>query len=221
MRMIFSLLAHAWSLQLDLIWLGRRAEQDKDLEILLLRQQLCILQRHRLGARGWVPLGQAHVGRPCWQTDCLDEQRSCPARSALLLFEPKTLLKWHCELVRRKWTSRMGAPRGRTCAGSLLLQRDSQQMKKGASKASDYSVNMFSVRNIWLVAPNSCACTVRLCGASAACSRERRTNSSTVGRAIHKPTTRDGSNIASVWAVDLLAFDPANNLSRSAVDRIT
>src|SRR3712207_1962864 len=102
-----------------------------------------------------------------------------------------------------------------------FIQRDSEQMKKRASKASDYSVNVFSVWNIWLVAPSSCACTVRLCGASAVCSRERRTNHSTVGRAVHKPATCDGSNIASVWAIDLLAFDPANNLSGSAVDRIT
>ena len=38
------LLAHIVSLLFDLIWLGRRADQDKDVEILLLRQQLRILQ---------------------------------------------------------------------------------------------------------------------------------------------------------------------------------
>jgi hypothetical protein len=43
--MLFFLLAQAFSLLLDLIWLGQRAEQDKDVEILLLRQQLRILQR--------------------------------------------------------------------------------------------------------------------------------------------------------------------------------
>ena len=43
--MLFFLLAQAFSLLLDLIWLGRRADHDKDVEILLLRQQLRILQR--------------------------------------------------------------------------------------------------------------------------------------------------------------------------------
>ena len=43
--MLFFLLAHAFSLLLDLIWLGRRAEPDKEIEILLLRQQLRILHR--------------------------------------------------------------------------------------------------------------------------------------------------------------------------------
>lgn len=43
--MLYFLLANAFSLLLDLIWLNRRTDKDKDLEILLLRQQLRILQR--------------------------------------------------------------------------------------------------------------------------------------------------------------------------------
>ncbi len=43
--MIFYLLAHPWSVLLDLIWLRHRVDHDKDIEILLLRQQLRILQR--------------------------------------------------------------------------------------------------------------------------------------------------------------------------------
>ena len=43
--MLFFLLAQAFSLLLDLIWLGHRAKYDKDVEILLLRQQLRMLQR--------------------------------------------------------------------------------------------------------------------------------------------------------------------------------
>ena len=42
-------------------------------------------------------------------------QRSAAGlRDTLLLFQPETVLKWHRELVRRKWTSRTTAkPRGR------------------------------------------------------------------------------------------------------------
>ena len=42
--MSYFLLAHALSVLLDLTWLGRRADHVKDIEILLLRQQLRILQ---------------------------------------------------------------------------------------------------------------------------------------------------------------------------------
>jgi len=111
--MIFLLLAQAWSLLLDLMWLGRRAEQDKDLEILLLRQQLRILQRN-------VPRAP-HISR--WDKLTLvvlagkltTWTNGARARlgQVVLLFKPETLLKWHRELVRRKWTFRKRAPRGR------------------------------------------------------------------------------------------------------------
>ena len=43
--MLVFLLAHAFSLLLDTIWVGHRAEHDKDGEIVLLHQQRRILQR--------------------------------------------------------------------------------------------------------------------------------------------------------------------------------
>ncbi len=43
--MLFLLLRQAFSLLFDYIWVSRRDDRDKDLEILLLRQQLRMLQR--------------------------------------------------------------------------------------------------------------------------------------------------------------------------------
>ncbi len=43
--MLFLLLKQAVSLLVDLIWVSRRDDRNKDIEILLLRQQLRILQR--------------------------------------------------------------------------------------------------------------------------------------------------------------------------------
>ncbi len=43
--MIFFFVAHTLSILLDLVWLAGRTDIDKDIEILLLRQQLRILQR--------------------------------------------------------------------------------------------------------------------------------------------------------------------------------
>ena len=43
--MLFFHLMQAFSLPLDLIWVSRRDDRDKDLEILLLRQQLRMPQR--------------------------------------------------------------------------------------------------------------------------------------------------------------------------------
>jgi hypothetical protein len=48
--MLFFLRAHAFALLLDFIWLGHRAEHDKDVAILLLRQQLRMLPRRQARA---------------------------------------------------------------------------------------------------------------------------------------------------------------------------
>ena len=53
------LLAQAFSLLLDLIWLGHRAKHNRDVEILLLRQQLRMLQlkqRHPPRCSRWEKL---------------------------------------------------------------------------------------------------------------------------------------------------------------------
>ncbi len=112
--MLFFLLAHAFSLLLDLIWMAHRSEHDKDVEILLLRQQLRILQRthpHTPRISRWQKLTLVVlVGKLTGLTNGARTRLS----QVVLLFKPDTLLKWHRELVRRKWTfknkGRVGRP---------------------------------------------------------------------------------------------------------------
>ncbi len=111
--MLFLLLAQAFSLLLDLIWLGRRAEQDKDLEILLLRQQVRILQRKQPQLpriSWWEKLTLVILAR---KLTGLTSQGRARLSQVVLLFKPDTLLKWHRELVRHKWTFKKSARRGR------------------------------------------------------------------------------------------------------------
>ncbi len=111
--MLFLLLAQAFSLLLDLIWLGRRAEQDKDLEILLLRQQLRILQRKQPCApriSRWEKLTLVILAR---KLTGLTNHGRAPLTRVVLLFKPDTILKWHRALVRRKWTFKKKASPGR------------------------------------------------------------------------------------------------------------
>jgi putative transposase len=96
-----------------LIAATRRPDRDKDLEILLLQHQVRLLQCRqprppRLSR--WekltlavlaVKLGQGTTG-PGRRLDQL-----------ILLFKPETVLKWHRELVRRKWTFARRRPSGR------------------------------------------------------------------------------------------------------------
>src|SRR4028118_2312323 len=113
MSMMFFLVAHVFSMLLDLIGLGRQTDRGKDLEILLLRHQLLILHRkqpHVPRISRWEKLTLVLLARNL--TGLATSARSRLSQ-VVLLFKPETLLKWHRELVRRKWTFTKQAPRGR------------------------------------------------------------------------------------------------------------
>ena len=97
-----------WSLRrlLELLVLRRRSEREKEIEILLLRHQLRVLERQvarpQLTQADRVLL--AAFGRTL--------PRQAWKRS--LFVTPATLLRWHRELVARRWTyprRRPGRPR--------------------------------------------------------------------------------------------------------------
>ena len=118
--MICFLLAHAFSLLLDLIWLRRRADYDNDVKILLLRQQLRMLQRTQPRPpriSRWEKLALLVLVS---KLTMLTTSARARLGQVVLLFKPDTLLKWHRELVRRKWTFSKGTPRGRPPIGPDL-----------------------------------------------------------------------------------------------------
>ncbi len=118
--MMILLLARAFSLVLDLIWLNRRADHDKDVEILLVRQQLRILQRKQPQPpriSRWEKLTMVVLAGKL--TELTTRSRSRLSQ-IVLLFKPDTLLKWHRELVRRKWTFKKKVPLGRPPIASEL-----------------------------------------------------------------------------------------------------
>jgi len=103
------LLALIYRLALLLIGLlmTRSRRRSLQLEVAVLRQQLRVLERK--------------LGRPCWETPdrlllaALSRYLPRPAWRAFLV-TPETLLRWHRELVRRKWAlftrrrQRLGRP---------------------------------------------------------------------------------------------------------------
>ncbi len=112
-RMIFFLVAHVFSILVDLIGLSRQTDRDKDVEILLLRQQLRILQRKQAHApriSRWEKLTLLVLAS---KLTGLTTGARIRLGQVVLLFKLETLLKWHRELVRRKWTFKKQAPRGR------------------------------------------------------------------------------------------------------------
>ena len=113
--MIWFVVMHLFSTLLDLIRIGRLSEHEKDLEILLLRQQLGIAERklHK-------PVRASRVERLTLAVVTTKLRSSSnrtvgQLRQIIRIFQPETVLGWHRQLVKRKWTynpsGRGGRPR--------------------------------------------------------------------------------------------------------------
>jgi transposase len=116
----FSLAYVAFSAVLRLLARRRRSTFAKDVELLVLRHQLAVLRRQQ--PRSLVgPADRAFLA-------ALTQILPLPDRRGLIV-APQTLLRWHRELVRRKWTrskARSGRPpfEGRVRELVLRLARE-------------------------------------------------------------------------------------------------
>jgi putative transposase len=98
------ILAQVLTTLISIVRIGRMSEQKKDLEILILRQQLAILQRkqekpvktYRTEKMMLAILTAKLKEVARWSTGQL--------RDILRIVQPETVLGWHRDLVRRKWS---------------------------------------------------------------------------------------------------------------------
>src|SRR5260221_5756609 len=113
--MLWSLIAKVIKVILDALSVHVITNPDKDLELLVLRQQIRILER-RVGK----PVRPSRVEKLRLTLSAMQiKERALGSqqsfKNSLLLFKPTTVLKWHRDLVKRKWTfqrrGRVGRPR--------------------------------------------------------------------------------------------------------------
>lgn len=111
--MVWFVLLHLGAFLVDLLTATRRTDRDKDFEILLLRHQLRLLQRERPRPprlSRWEKLTLAVLTAKLAR---LTDGPRARLEHVVLLFKPETVLGWHRELVRRKWTTRRRTTGGR------------------------------------------------------------------------------------------------------------
>ena len=110
--MLFWTLSVIGSWLVDLVAVLSRSDHEKDLEILILRHQIGILQRNvkRPKVSRLERLFLAVLA------DRLQKRTGVSRRQlkeSVLIFTPRTVLRWHAELVRRTWTYKQGRRPGR------------------------------------------------------------------------------------------------------------
>jgi putative transposase len=93
--------------------IGRLSDQEKDLELLVLRQQVRMLERQLDKPVRPSRIEKLTLAIVAAKLKRVTHRSAAGLRDVLLLFQPETVLKWHRELVRRKWTYQATKPRGR------------------------------------------------------------------------------------------------------------
>jgi hypothetical protein len=160
------ILKHIFSTLLAIVNVRRLSDQEKDLEILVLRQQLSILQRklnHPIKPSKIEKLTLAVLTTKFKQTT---RQTANQLRDVIRIFEPETVLRWQSfprtigdrELVRRKWTypnkNKGGRPSISKETESLILRLARENSRLGYGKIVGellklgFHVSLTTVRNV-------------------------------------------------------------------------
>ena len=91
-----------------LVWdglcLSRMSAHEKTIEVLLLRQQLLILRRHQKRGPSLNHTEQLVLISPVENVCHLGHAQKARLEQLVLIFKPETLIRWHRDLVRKKWT---------------------------------------------------------------------------------------------------------------------
>jgi putative transposase len=98
------ILAQVFTILISIVRIGRMSEQEKDLEILILRQQLVILQREQGKPVKTYRTEKMVLAILTAKLKAVTRWSTGQLRSDLGIVQPETLLGWHHDLVRRKWS---------------------------------------------------------------------------------------------------------------------
>jgi hypothetical protein len=154
----------SWSLMqiltffLDIFTILGVKNWDKDLEIIVLRQQVRILQRK---VKSPPVISDPERIILAILTDKLNQSTRDARRrldQVMMVFKPDTVLGWHRELVRRKWAFKRKGKPGRPVISSeletLIVRLAKENLRWGYDKIRGellklgYGISASSVRNI-------------------------------------------------------------------------
>src|SRR5881394_1079502 len=100
--MMWCVIMKILSTALEGLWLWRKTDREKDLEILLLRRQLDIVDRARDKPLRVSRAEKLTLAVLAVQLKSVIDWSVEQIGKVLHIFQPETVFKWHRELVRRK-----------------------------------------------------------------------------------------------------------------------
>jgi hypothetical protein len=152
------ILKHIFSTIFTFITIGRLSNLEKDLEILILRQQLSILQRklnHPIKPNRIEKMTLAVLTNKIKRMSHQSTNQLC---SVIRIFQPETVLRWHHDLVRKKWTyphkNKGGRPTISKEIENLVLRLAQENPRWGYGKIQgeliklSFQVSQSTIRNI-------------------------------------------------------------------------
>src|SRR5688572_29338526 len=111
--MLWFVATQVFSILLDWLQLGRRSAQEKDLEILLLRHQFAIWERKHKEVVRPSRDEKFILAVLTARLRAVTQRTVQELRNIILIVQPETVLKWHRELVRWKWSQQQSSSGGR------------------------------------------------------------------------------------------------------------
>jgi len=107
------ILMNIFSVLLSLVRTRNLSDQDKDLEILILARQLTILQRKLDKPIRPNRADKLILSVLTNRLKILSNQSTAQLQSVIRIFQPSTVMRWHRQLVRLKWTHKRKNQGGR------------------------------------------------------------------------------------------------------------
>jgi hypothetical protein len=134
------------------------SDQEKDLEILVLRHQLDILERKHKKPIRPTRVEKLTLAVLTHRLKRMTNRTTNQLLGIIRIFQPETVLRWHRELVRRKWTRTLKHKRGRPRISQeiedLIVRLAQENVRWGYGKIEgelfrlDITVSQTSIRNI-------------------------------------------------------------------------
>lgn len=156
--MIWLFFGKIFTILLSLIRMSRLSEHDKDLEIIILRHQLDVMVRKQ---KNPVRPNRAEKATLAFLSAQLKKNSKRPIRQlgdVIRIVRPETVVRWHRELVKRKWThppkKRVGRPKIGQGRESLIVRLAKENLRwgyyriEGELKKLGLVASLTTVRNV-------------------------------------------------------------------------